>query len=396
LRTPPTRLFALVLASIALIGPLALHLFLPAIPGVKASLGLSDSIAQLTFSISLFGMAFATLVYGSLSDRYGRRPTLLGGLFLFLVGTIVALLAETASGLIVGRLIQAVGAGCGVTLVRAIARDAYGPDRLVHVLAYLTMFYTMGPMISPVIGGMIVDTLGWRSVFAFALLAGAVISLAVFFVIHETHRPEQRAGNGSVLRGYGQLFSHLRFDALILQCGFSSATFMVIATASSTIMKDQLNRSSTEYGLYFALFPAGLLLGNVIASKVGARRSIEAMVFAGATLSLCAVIVQSGLLLSGYLSPLTIFLPGILITMAQGISLPYGQAGAIATIPAYAGTAAGLGVFSQHFVAAVFAQFYGFVADGTLAPLVGTMMLTACCSFVAGLIPVLLRNRGAV
>ena len=86
----PGRSFAFALASIALVGPLAVHLFLPVIPAVKAALGLSEARAQLTFSISLFGMAFATLAYGSLSDRFGRRPVLLSGLCLFLVGSIIS------------------------------------------------------------------------------------------------------------------------------------------------------------------------------------------------------------------------------------------------------------------------------------------------------------------
>src|ERR1700757_3047890 len=91
----PGPLFALALASISLIGPLAVHLFMPVIPAVKVALGLSDALAQLTFSVSLFGMAFATLVYGSLSDRYGRRPVLLSGLVLFLFGSALSPIATS-------------------------------------------------------------------------------------------------------------------------------------------------------------------------------------------------------------------------------------------------------------------------------------------------------------
>src|SRR6201987_1469406 len=126
----PGPLFALALASISLIGPLAVHLFMPVIPAVKAALGLSEATAQLTFSISLFGMAFATLFYGSLSDRYGRRPVLLSGLGLFLIGSVLSAIAPTPLTLVLGRLIQAIGAGCALTLVRAIARDAYRAEQL--------------------------------------------------------------------------------------------------------------------------------------------------------------------------------------------------------------------------------------------------------------------------
>src|SRR3954447_10900070 len=199
----PGRLFAVCLASISLIGPLAVHLFLPVIPAIKASLGLSTATAQLTFSIALFGMAFATLVYGSLSDRYGRRPVLLFGLGLFLLGSTISLIAETVSLIVVGRLVQAIGAGCGVTLVRTIARDAYGPQHLIKAIAYLTMFYTMGPMISPIVGGILVDTLGWRSTFVFAVVVGSVVAAGAYFVIPET-RPltDSLPTSRNILRDY--------------------------------------------------------------------------------------------------------------------------------------------------------------------------------------------------
>src|SRR3954470_11505287 len=135
----PGRLFALALVAISLIGPLAVHLFMPVIPAVKAALGLSDALAQLTFSVALFGMAVSTLFYGSLSDRFGRRPVLLSGLALFLAGSAIASFAESVVALVVGRFVQSIGAGCGITLGRAIAQDVYGRERLMKAIAYLTM-----------------------------------------------------------------------------------------------------------------------------------------------------------------------------------------------------------------------------------------------------------------
>src|SRR5215475_5327483 len=110
----PSRLFSLALGLTALITPLAVHIFLPVIPAVKAELALSDAQAQFTFSIALFTMAFATLVYGSLSDRFGRRPVLLSGLALFLLGTVISVVAQSVATLAAGRLVQAIGAGCAM------------------------------------------------------------------------------------------------------------------------------------------------------------------------------------------------------------------------------------------------------------------------------------------
>ncbi len=392
----PSRTFALALASIALIGPLAVHLFLPVIPAIKVAFGLSEAWAQLTFSAALFGMAFATLFYGALSDRYGRRPVLLSGLILFLMGSVVSALADSIGALVFGRLVQAIGAGCGMTLVRVIARDAYGPERLVKAIAYLTMFYTLGPMISPIVGGILIDTIGWRSVFGFALLVGAIITTAAYLAIPETHPGDRAGGNGvSILRSFIQLFANMRFAAFVLQTGFSTGTFIVVAAASSTLMNEYLHRSSTEFGFYFLLFPAGYFFGNLVTARVGTRAATETMVLLGSIVSLVAVAIQAALLLSGYLTPMVIFLPAFFITMAQGIALPYGQAGAMATIPSLSGTAAGIGVFVQHFCGGVFAQIYGALADGTPGPMMATAALSACLCLIAGSIPFFRRSRSS-
>jgi DHA1 family bicyclomycin/chloramphenicol resistance-like MFS transporter len=384
----------LALASISLIGPLAVHLFMPVIPAVKIALGLSEALAQLTFSVALFSMAFATLVYGSLSDRYGRRPVLLSGLCLFLAGSAISALADSVLILVLGRLIQAVGAGCGITLVRAIAQDVYGPSRLVKVIAYLTMAYTIGPMISPMVGGILVDAFGWRSVFAFALAVGGLIALGAYLAVFESRPPSRAAGTGgSVLQNYWTLLRHPRFSAFVLQSGFCTGSFLVTATAASSLMKEMLHRPSTEFGIYFLLFPFGFLSGSFVTSRIGNRAANETMVLAGSVLSLMAVTTQSSLLLSGHVTPLTLFAPGFFITMAQGLSLSYAQAGAIATDPKLAGTAAGMGVFTQNFVGAMFAQLYGMLADGTPGPLVEVSATSALLGLVSGTLPFVMREK---
>jgi MFS transporter, DHA1 family, multidrug resistance protein len=390
----PGPLFAFALAAISLIGPLAVHLFMPVIPAVRAALGLSSSLAQLTFSIALLGMAVSTLFYGSLSDRYGRRPVLLSGLALFLVGSALSAVATSVVPLVLGRLVQAIGAGCGLTLGRVIAKDVYGADRLVKAIAYLTMAYTIGPMISPMVGGILIDAFGWRSVFFFALGFGAVIAACAYFVVFETRPPApgKRIG-GNVLRDYAELFGHMRFTAYVLQSGLMSATFLTAASAASSLLKDTLHRPSTEFGIYFLLFPFGYLTGNFITSRIGTRIANETMVLAGSFLLVITVAVQSSVLLVGYLTPLTLFVPGFFLTMSQGLSLSYAQAGAMATNPRLSGTAAGIGVFMQNFCGAAAVQLYGLLADGTAIPLTETTAITALCAITAGLVPFLMARQ---
>ncbi len=380
----PGPLFGLCLGVITFLGPLAVHVYMPVIPAVKQAFGLSDALAQATFSIAVLGMGVATLAYGSMSDRYGRRPMLLSGLCLFLLGSVLSAVAVTVPMLIAGRVVQAVGAGCGVTLVRTIARDAYGAARLVKAIAYLTMFYTIGPMISPVVGGLLVDTLGWRSVFGFSVAAAAAITAGVYLVIYET-RPAGEAGpHGKLLRSYAELLAQPRFLALVLQSGAATGTFLIISTASATLMKELLGRPATEFGLYFVLLPLGFMSGTMISGRLGNRAPTEAMVLTGSLVCLAAVAVQAALFLALPPAPLMLFLPGAFVTLAQGIALPYAQAGAMGTVPRLAGTAAGIGVFVQQVVGAGFAQLYGLVADGTPRPMIVAAALCAALGVAAG------------
>jgi DHA1 family bicyclomycin/chloramphenicol resistance-like MFS transporter len=389
--------FVIALGLTALITPLAVHLFFPVIPAVKAALGLSDAHAQLTFSISLFGMAFATLFYGSLSDRYGRRPVLLSGLALFLIGSVVSAIAETANALVAGRLIQAIGAGSALTLVRAIARDAFRAEQLVKAIAYLTMFGTLGPMVSPFIGGVLIDMFGWRSVFFFALFAGAGIMLLAWLVMIETLPPASRVkSQESVAGSYGSLFGRLRFNAFVFQSGFNTGTFMVMAVASASLMTELLHRPATEFGLYFIMFPVGFFTGNFISTRLGNRISTETMVLVGSMLAMVTVSTQAFVLTSGLIAPLAFFIPGFFITMAQGIAMPYAQAAAMGEIPRLAGTAAGIGVFLQHLCAAISSQFYGHLADGTPRPMIAVALLFGFLTVVTGCVPFLLKRYGGV
>src|ERR1700704_887716 len=214
-----SRALDLVLAALALLGPFAIHLFFPVIPVIKVDFQLTDALAQLAFSIGVFGMAFSTLAYGAFADRYGRRPVLLIGLSLFLLGSMISALACSFIILLIGRLVQSIGAGCGITLARAIARDVYGAERLIKAIAYLTMFFAIGGLLAPGVGGVLVDQFGWGSIFAF---------------------PGPTA--------------------------LAARPFLSVPPASPTLMKELLPRPATEFGLYFAMVPLGFIIGTVISS----------------------------------------------------------------------------------------------------------------------------------
>ncbi len=393
-KRPPGAGLIIALAAITLVGPLSMHVFLPLMPAVKMTFGISDALTGLALSISLASFAVSTLVYGALSDRYGRRPLLIAGLALFCVGSTLTALAPTAEVMLGGRVLQAMGAGCGMTLARAIARDAFGTESLVKVMAYLTMAATLGPMLTPLIGGALLDSLGWRSVFWGCLAVGLVLMGAVYLLLRESRPAADLAKQSSnLLHNYASLFSQPRFCAFVLNTGFASGTFMCIATASSWLMQDYLGRSATEFGMWFLMMPMAFVLGNWFSSRVAKHVSVETMVLCGSLLQASAIALLGSLIMAGWLSPLTLFLPGALSTFAQGLSIPNAQAGAIRVRPHLAGTAAGIGVFTQFFTGSMFSQLYTLVADGTPGPLVFTASLSVSLAVITGCIPHALKHR---
>ena len=390
----PGPAFAFVLVAITLVGTMSIHLFLPLMPEVKKSFEASDAMVGATFSLALFVMAFSTLAYGSLSDRYGRRPVLMAGLALFCAGVLVAAIAPTVEVLLAGRLIQGLGAGCGVTIARAIARDRYGTDSLVKVIAYLTMASTLGPTFSPLVGGLLLDGLGWRSVLWFSFASGGLILFAAWRVLPESRPVEDLAAHApGVWRNYRTLLANPSFLGFVLASGFSSGTFVAVAAAISFLLKDYLGRSATEFGMYFTLFPSAYALGSYLGTRLAARTSIEASVLIGASLMALMVAVQAVVILAGHVTPLILVVPWSLISIAQGLITPNAQAGAIRVKPQLSGTASGITMFCHFVLGAIFVQIYTAIADGTPVPMVIIMSVGTLLTLGFACLPMLRKRR---
>ncbi len=381
------RLFLAALVAITFTGPLSLHMFLPALSAVKADLSISTGMAQFTISLEMLAMAGATLFYGGLSDRLGRRRVLLAGLACFTTGATVSAIAPDIWTLLAGRVLQGLGAGCGVVLARAIARDVYGLERLPQIIAWLTMAYVMGTMLAPALGGFLTDAFSWRAVMIAAAVMGAVILVLVFIFIGETHA----GGAGSqpsMLLAYGQLLRRRRFIGFVLVPGFISGAFYTHATSVSFLATEVLHRSASEYGLWFLPFPLGFIVGNLITGFIGTRGSIPVMTIAGCLVAVSTGLILAGLFLSGPMTMPTLFIPGAVIGIAQGLAMPYAQTGATRVNPELAGTASGAVVFCQFFIPAVLQQISGQLADGTWVPMTAIIFGASICALIAGIVAV--------
>jgi MFS transporter, DHA1 family, multidrug resistance protein len=367
----PGWLFLVALITITLIGPLAVHMYIPIMPTIQQAFGVSTVLTTLTFSMVLFVMAFGTLIYGSASDRYGRKPVLMVGLFLFVAGSIICALAWNFEVLIAGRLLQALAAGCGVVLARAIARDVYGPDKLAQVIAYITTAYVLGPTLAPPIGGAISDVLGWNAVFVFATGVSLVVLALGGTIIRETHHnrrtPEQKT---NLLRDYLILFRNPVFVGYAFVPAFTSGAFFALATYASFLMRDHYNASPGAYGLYFMLLTIGFMSGNFISARLGNRFSTEYMVTIGCVLGLITAELLAASLFIWPDYPIALFLPGAVVGIAQGLAMPHAQAAAINAEPDLTGTASGVVMFLHFFAAAAASLFLSTLYDKTIFPLI--------------------------
>lgn len=379
----PRWYFFVALVSITFVGPLSIHLFIPAMPAVKDEFGVSTGIAQLTLSLGMLAMAFFTVAYGGLSDRYGRKRVLLGGLVLFTCGAASCMAATNLPMLLAGRMLQGAGAGCGVVLARAIARDVYGQDRVAQVIAYLTAAYVLGPMFAPPIGGQLTTLFGWRALFVLASAVGLLVILAVVFAVPET-RARNIGVSRSVFGGYKSLLRRPRFVGFMLQPGMMSAAFYTQATAASFLAAEHLGADAAKIGVWFFAFPMGFMAGSFISGRIGAKCSIEFMTIVGGVIGVANGVLLAGWLYFGGISMAALYIPGFFVSLAQGLSMPYAQAGAMAVDTELAGSASGAVVFSQLFWPAALQELTGLLADGTWVPMAAVHFAAVAVALLAG------------
>jgi DHA1 family bicyclomycin/chloramphenicol resistance-like MFS transporter len=382
---PPARFVAVLVLATAL-GPFAMQVFLPALPAIQEDFAVGAATAQLAFSLSAFAIAVATLFYGPVSDRTGRRPALIGGLLVYLAGSLICALAPTIGTLILGRIVQAAGGCAGIVLARAIVRDLYSLDQSATVLAYITMAMVVAPMLAPALGGLLTDLAGWRSVFVAGILVGGLILVAVRAELGETARGIGRPQARGAGRSFGALLRSPLFMGYALQGAFAMSVFFAFMAAAPYLMVKVMGRPASEYGLMFVMVSAAFMAGNFVAARLSARHGVDRMILAGCLGSLAGAVLTLVLMLAGWWSPWAVFLPTALGAFGQGISVPNTQAAFVSVDPQAVGTASGLGGFLQMGLAAAVAQIVGSIQTGTPYPMSVGMVLCATASLTAALV----------
>jgi DHA1 family bicyclomycin/chloramphenicol resistance-like MFS transporter len=342
-----------VLATLAAIGTLATNILLPSLPQMAASLHVTT--AEVTASITVFLAVFAIgqLAVGPISDRYGRRVPVLAGFVVFIAGSIWCGLASDLSNLLIGRVIQAAGACSTSVLSRAIARDLFSGAALGRAMALIMIAMAAAPGFSPLLGGALDHTFGWRSEFAFVGVFAAIAAVAYAAVLGETHNLTRIPLNPlSIAKTYLGLSADRRFLIPAATVALIMGGLFAMFSAAPRVLIEGLHFTPIQLGLFFAgtvliVFAAGML-ATKLAPRFGLDRSIQGGLLLAAAGSIAILLVSLfNATFLPFLAGMSVFLLGM------GIVNPLGTAQALSPFGEKAGAASALLGFWQMMGAAI-------------------------------------------
>lgn len=370
------------LAAILVVGEMATDMFLSSLPTLAFFFDASTSRVQLTLSVYLFGFALAQLVYGPLSDRFGRRIPLLAGTALFVVATIGAALSTSIEMLIALRFVQSLGGAAGYVIALAIVRDMHDRDMAASMLARMGTVIGLAPAIAPVIGGYLLVWLGWQANFVF-LAAWAVLVMVLFtLLIEESNRhPDPHALRPlNIARNFGQLVLNRVYLGYALTMVFAFATFFAFISGAPFVFIEVLGVAPQNFAWLITVLVVGFVAGTTLADRLTRRMGVERL-FEIAVLVAAFGGITTGLLpWLGIASIAGIIVPMVVFAFAMGFIFPLGTAGAIGPFPHMAGAAAALLGFLQSAAGAAFGVLVGLLHDGSVIPMTSVMGLTTSLS----------------
>jgi len=348
-----TALQIAVLAGLAATGTLATNILLPSLPQMAASLNVTSAAVTSAITIFLAVFAVGQLAVGPISDRYGRRWPVLIGFAVFFAGSVWCVLASDLAGLLIGRVIQAAGACATSVLSRAIARDLFSGAALARAMALIMIAMAAAPGFSPLLGGALDHTFGWRSEFVLVAAFAALGAVAYGSVLGETHHATRTPLDPlAITKTYFGLIADRRFVVPAATVSLIMGGLFSMFSAAPRILIEAMHFSPIQLGLFFAgtvliVFAAGMLATR-LAPRYGLDRSIRGGLVAAATGSVAMLLVAlySPTFLS-YLAALSVFLLGM------GIVNPLGTAQALSPFGDRAGAASALVGFWQMMTAAI-------------------------------------------
>ncbi|MGG2396619.1 Bcr/CflA family multidrug efflux MFS transporter [Pseudomonas sp. SH1-B] len=374
----PKRLIVL-LAALVAFGPLSIDMYLPGLPLIARDLGASEAQAQLTISLFLAGFSLGMLVYGPLSDRFGRRRLLLLGIGLYLLASLGCVLAADVPQLVGFRLLQALGGAAASVLARVIVRDLFPLKDAARVLSLMQQVTMIATLAAPLLGGYLILFSGWRLLFASLMLFAGVCLLLVYWRIPETLAHESRGHSvAHAFLAYGQIARQPRALGYILCMGLAFAGMFAYITASPFVYIEYFGVSPQHYGWLFGLNIGGIMVMSWLNARLVHRLGVDWMLGFGsvlAALSGVALLLCTGNGWGGLPAVVVCLLCYVSVT---GLLLANCLASLMALFPKQAGAAAGLAVAAQFGLGTLGSLAVGQLYDGTPWPMGLVIGITGC------------------
>lgn len=380
-----------VLILISTTTPIAMNMYLPALPAIQDHFGTSAAVMQLSLSLFLAATAVGQLVAGPLSDIFGRRPVLTVGLSIFVGASVLCALAPTASVLIIARILQGLGGCTGLVLSRAIVRDICGTAAAASMIGYVTMGIAIAPLITPSIGGLMYEVASWQFIFVFMAVTGLISVLASLRFLPESHAPDRRPGVFRRWRGEVRELLALRpFWSFAMTLAALCIAFFTFIAGGTVVAVEVFELSPSQYGLFFVFMVSGYIIGNFVTARFSSRFGIVPMIVSGNSVSLVGVTLSVLLALFVPAHPMMMFGPMFIVGMGNGLALPNCVAGCVSVRPDLAGTASGLAGSFQIGSGAIASITVGLLIDSGIWtdlrwPILLLMMFGAVAALTAAL-----------
>jgi DHA1 family bicyclomycin/chloramphenicol resistance-like MFS transporter len=375
-------------AIIGSIGTFSLHVLLPALPAIASAMQVGPHAAQLLISLSILSVALGNLMVAPLSDRYGRRPIVLVSLGLFVIGSAAGIVAGSLGALVAARVVQAFGGGAAMSVMRATLLDHFGPAKAAGALAATATAILLAPMIAPTLGGLVLEWLDWRAVFALSGFLGFGVFLFASRTLRDARRADRSAGPSlRYWSSYRRLLASREYLAFLVFGSCMVSMIYTFVTGAPYVAIDVLGVSPARFGLLL-FFPAlasfsGFLIAARMTSRIGGQR----MMRTGAAIAFAGTLTMAALAVLHVWHPLALFVPGMAIGFANAIAAPSSTIGAISRDPSIAGAASGLLGFLQLVTAAVSTQLVAaFTGHSPVA--LGVVLLVLCLVALLALRPI--------
>lgn len=376
------RLLIPLLGALAAFGAMSVDMYLPGLPAIAKDLQASPADVQLTLSAFFIGFAVGQLVYGPVSDRFGRRPVLVGGILFYVATSVVCALAWNVDVLIAARLLHALGAGAAGVVVRSVVRDKFQGDLAARAYSLMMVVMLLAPLLAPILGGQVLEYFGWRAIFWFLSLFGAACFVAVLFMLPESHPPERRAQTSfwGMMGNYLVVARNRRTMGCIATSVAAFSGLFAYISGSPFVYIELFGVDPEYYGCLFGATALGLMVGSFANSRLvmrfGARRMMRFGVTAAALSSL--LVLAAGWTGFGGLYSLV----ATLVMFVSALSFIASNSAALAVdpFPQQSGTVNALMGFLTFGSGAIAGLAVGQLSDGTALPMVGVI---AVCGMIA-------------